>query len=110
MISVGINYSQMHDSSACIARDGEVLFAVAEERLSRIKHDASFPALSIRACLEFAAIRSEQIDFVCQSWSRPRAMFLHDLGSLAAGHQPREFRALLNSSRYFLSMWHQRGG
>lgn len=110
MISVGINYSQTHDSSACIARDGEVLFAVAEERLSRIKHDASFPALSIRACLEFAAIRSDQIDFVCQSWSRPRAMLLHDLASLAAGRQPREFRALLNSSRYFLSMWHQRGG
>ena len=110
MISVGINYSQTHDSSACIARDGEVLFAVAEERLSRIKHDASFPALSIRACLEFTAIRSDQIDFVCQSWSPPRAMFLHDLASLAAGRQPREFRALLNSSRYFLSMWHQRGG
>ena len=31
MISLGIDYSQMHDSSACIARDGEVLFAVAEE-------------------------------------------------------------------------------
>ena len=54
MISIGINYSQMHDSSACIARDGEVLFAVAEERLSRVKHDARFPALAIRACLDFA--------------------------------------------------------
>ena len=110
MISVGINYSQMHDSSACIARDDEVFFAVAEERLSRIKHDASFPARSIRACLDFAGVGPEQIDFVCQSWSPPRAMYLHDLGSLAAGRQPREFRALLNSSRYFLSMWHQRGG
>ena len=43
VISLGINYSQMHDSSACIARNGEVLFAVAEERLSRLKHDARFP-------------------------------------------------------------------
>lgn len=110
MISVGINYSQMHDSSACIALNGEVLFAVAEERLSRVKHDASFPTRSIRACLDFASVGPEQIDFVCQSWSPPHAMFLHDLGSLAAGRQPREFRALLNSSRYFLSMWHQRGG
>src|SRR5713226_3970591 len=32
MITVGINYSHMHDSSACIVRDGELLFAVAEER------------------------------------------------------------------------------
>ena len=28
MISIGINYSQMHDSSACIARDGELLYAM----------------------------------------------------------------------------------
>ena len=81
MISVGINYSQMHDSSACIARDGEVLFAVAEERLSRIKHDASFPTLSIRACLEFAALApSRSISFAnrgrvhvrcfCTIWDR----------------------------------------
>ncbi len=34
MISLGINYSQVHDSSACLVRDGELLFAVAEERLT----------------------------------------------------------------------------
>ena len=110
MISVGINYSQLHDSSACIARDGEVLFAVAEERLSRVKHDARFPTLSIRACLDFAAIRPEQVDFLCQGWSRPRAGFLHDLSCYATRKQPVDARALLNSTRYFASMWHQRGG
>ncbi len=50
MITLGINYSQMHDSSACIVRDGELLFAVAEERISRLKHDAGFPKNAIRAC------------------------------------------------------------
>jgi len=74
MLSIGINYSQMHDSSACIARDGEVLFAVAEERLSRLKHDARFPALAIRACLDFAGVRPDEIDYVCQGWPRPRAL------------------------------------
>ncbi len=39
MITLGFNYSQMRDSSACIARDGELLYAVAEERISRIKHE-----------------------------------------------------------------------
>ena len=110
MISIGINYSQMHDSSACLVHNGEVHFAVAEERLSRVKHDARFPALSIQACLDFAGISPEDIDYVCQSWSHPRTMLLHDLGSLAAGRRPRELRAFVNSSRYFLSMWHQRGG
>ena len=110
MISLGINYSQMHDSSACITRDGETLFAVAEERLSRVKHDARFPASAIRACLDFTRIRPEQIDFVCQGWSRPRALFLHDLRCYASGKQQIDGRSLLNTTRYFGSMWHQNGG
>ncbi|HXZ12688.1 MAG TPA: carbamoyltransferase C-terminal domain-containing protein [Candidatus Sulfotelmatobacter sp.] len=110
MLSLGINYSQVHDSSACIARDGEVLFAVAEERLSRAKHDGRFPALAIRACLEFAGIRADGLDFVCQGWSAPRVAFLHDLGCFATGKQPADSRALLNTTRHFASMWHQRGG
>ena len=110
MISIGINYSQMHDSSACIARDGEVLFAVAEERLSRVKHDARFPAMAIRACLDFAGIRADEVDYVCQGWPRPRAAYLHDLRCYATGRQRVDARALLNSTRQFLSMSHQRGG
>ncbi len=110
MISIGINYSQMHDSSACIALDGEVLFAVAEERLSRAKHDPRFPALSIQACLDFAKVKPEDIDFVCQGWSPPRAPFLRDLKNFATGRQRLDSRALLNSTRAFLSMSHQRGG
>jgi carbamoyltransferase len=110
MISIGINYSQMHDSSACIARDGEVLFAIAEERLSRVKHDARFPALAIRACLDFAGVRPYELDYVCQGWSRPSAGFFHDLRCYATGRQRVDSRALLNSTRHFLSMSHQRGG
>jgi carbamoyltransferase len=110
MISLGINYSQMHDSSACIARDGEVLFAVAEERLSRVKHDSSFPTLAIRACLNFAGLRPADLDIICQGWSRPHVLFLHDLFCYASGKWPVGSRALLNSTRYFVSMWHQHGG
>ena len=110
MITLGINYSQMHDSSACIMRDGEVLFAVAEERLSRTKHDARFPELAIRACLDFAQVRPEEIDFICQGWSVPRTAYLHDLKCFATGRQPVNPRALLNSTRHFVSMWHQRSG
>jgi len=110
MISIGINYSQMHDSSACIARDGEVLFAVAEERLSRAKHDARFPVLAIRACLDFARVSAEEVDFVCQGWPQARATYLHDLSCFATGKQSVDSRALLNSTRHFVSMWHQRSG
>ena len=39
MLTLGINYGS-HDSAAAIAQDGEILFATAEERLSRKKHEA----------------------------------------------------------------------
>ena len=79
MITLGLNYSQMHDSSACLVRDGELLFAVAEERISRVKHDARFPGLAIRACLDFAKIRADRVDEVCVGWQIPGATFRHDL-------------------------------
>ena len=110
MLTIGINYSQMHDSSACIVRDGQLLFAVAEERLSRIKHDARFPQLSIQACLEFAQVKPEQVSEVCFGWPPPRRLFRHDLECYALGRRPLSYLNVLNSIRYFLSMWHQRGG
>src|SRR5208283_2388321 len=77
MITLGLNYSQMHDSSACIARDGELLFAVAEERISRLKHDARFPQLAIQACLDFAKVSPSQIDEICFGWQTPGATLRH---------------------------------
>ncbi len=110
MLTLGINYSQMHDSSACIVRDGQLLFAVAEERLSRLKHDAAFPHLSIRACLEFAGAKPEQLDEVCFGWPAPGALFRHDLKCYATGKMPLTYLNGLNSTLYFLSMWHQQSG
>jgi carbamoyltransferase len=110
MITLGLNYSQMHDSSACLVRDGELLFAVAEERISRLKHDARFPALAIRACLDFAKLSPEQVDEVCVGWQAPGATYRHDLKLFATGNWPVNYLNVLNSTRHFLSMWHQNGG
>ena len=41
-----------HDSSAALTVDGEMVFGVQEERLTRKKQDPSFPANAVRACLE----------------------------------------------------------
>jgi carbamoyltransferase len=110
MLTIGINYSQMHDSSACIARDGELLFAVAEERISRVKHDARFPQLAVEACLKFAGATAAGVDEVCFGWQRPGALFRHDLWCYATGRLPLTYLNVLNSTRYFLSMWHQESG
>src|SRR5437763_11436236 len=39
------------DSSAALLVDGQLVVALEEERLNRIKHWAGFPALAARACL-----------------------------------------------------------
>jgi len=110
MITLGINYSQMHDSSACIVRDGELLFAVAEERISRVKHDSSFPKLAIHACLEFADARPERLDEVCFGWQTAGPVYRHDLKLFATGRWPITYLNVLNSTRHFASMWHQESG
>jgi carbamoyltransferase len=110
VITLGFTYSQMHDSSACIARDGELLYAVAEERISRIKHDAGFPHLAISACLDFAGVRADQLDAVCAGWPPPSRMVLSDMKSFAKGEFPLNYNNVLNVTRMFASMAHQNGG
>jgi carbamoyltransferase len=110
MLTLGINYSQMHDSSACIVRDSELLFAVAEERLSRKKHDHGFPQMAIAACLDFAKVSAAQLDEVCFGWPAPGAFFRHDLKCYLSGGLPLKYLNVLNSLRHHLSTTHQRGG
>ena len=53
-----------HDSSACLIKDGQILFAIQEERYTRIKHDQSFPINAIKACLNGAKISIADIDCI----------------------------------------------
>ncbi len=53
-----------HDSAAVLARDGEVMAAAQEERFSRVKHDASFPARAIKYVLEEEGVTMQEIDKV----------------------------------------------
>jgi carbamoyltransferase len=110
MLTLGINYSEMHDSSACIVRDGELLFAVAEERLSRVKHDARFPRLAIEACLRFAKVRAEQVDEVCFGWQAPRATWAHDAKCFLTGRHPASYHYVVSAAVQGLYMWRRRGG
>jgi carbamoyltransferase len=52
------------DSGAALLRDGELVAAVTEERLSRIKHFAGFPALAIKEVLTIAGIGIEDVDHI----------------------------------------------
>jgi carbamoyltransferase len=53
-----------HDSAACLVRDGEIVAAAQEERFSRRKHDARFPARAIQCCLTLGNIELAEVDHV----------------------------------------------
>lgn len=53
-----------HDSACALIRDGEIIAAAQEERFTRIKNDAAFPANAINFCLEQANAGIDDIDSI----------------------------------------------
>src|SRR5512145_194486 len=53
-----------HDSAVALLRDGELVAATMEERLTRKKHDSGFPAKSIDFCLDMGGIKGPDLDYV----------------------------------------------
>ena len=51
-----------HDSAASLVIDGKIVGAVQEERFTRLKHDASFPANSIKHLLISNNLDLNEID------------------------------------------------
>jgi len=107
MLTLGINYQGLHDSSACIMRDGKILFATAEERVSRIKHDSRFPVNSIKACLDYAKVQPDELDYICFGWPRAEQAYFYEIKSFLTGKlKPDWFRSTLS----FTKNWFQKGG
>jgi len=53
-----------HDAAAALVVDGRVVAAAQEERFTRRRHDADFPARAARFCLEFAGLDLADLDAV----------------------------------------------
>jgi carbamoyltransferase len=76
-----------HDSAAVLLRDGEILAAIEEERLDRIKHSNAFPFHALRHCLELGGIRIREVDYIVINSAqeivnaRDRAAILQDAGA-----------------------------
>ena len=90
MLVLGIS-AYYHDSAAALVRDGVVLGAAQEERFTRKKHDASFPAHAVRWCLEDADLTGKDIDFVA-FYDKPFLKFERLLETYLA-FAPRGFRS-----------------
>ena len=76
-----------HDSGAAVLRDGEVVAAINEERLTRRKLEIAFPARAIAACLSQAGLTPERIDAVAASTNDPAKT----LGRLWPGSKERYY-------------------
>lgn len=58
---IGLSFGY-HDSAVSLIRDGKIIFALQEERLSRVKNDPRFPKLALEALFKFCP--HEKIDAV----------------------------------------------
>lgn len=61
-IVIGIN-AYHADASAAIFVNGKMIAAIEEERLTRVKHTAGFPALAILFCIKEAGISYKDVDY-----------------------------------------------
>jgi carbamoyltransferase len=64
-----------HDGAATILRDGEIVAAIEEERLSRFKHSNCFPLRAIQYCLDECKCTLDEVDLVAVN----RSVFHSDL-------------------------------
>ena len=64
MYIIGVS-AYYHDSSACLFKNGELLFACEEEKFTGIKHDSSFPHKTIEYIFKTYKLSKEDIDCVC---------------------------------------------
>ena len=53
-----------HDSAAALVKDGVLTAAIAEERISRRKHDSGYPELAIEFVLKQAGLTIHDVDYV----------------------------------------------
>ena len=74
-VTLGLSYS--YDSGAAVIVDGEIVAAINEERLNRIKVYSGFPALSIAECLRIAGLQAADISNVAVGG---RMNFLYESG------------------------------
>lgn len=84
-----------HDSAACLLRDGEIVAAAQEERFTRRKGDAAFPARATAWCLREAGITAGDLDAVA-FYDKPLLKFERILETYLAV-APRGFASFLKA-------------
>lgn len=82
-----------HDSAAALVVDGKIVAAAQEERFTRKKHDAGFPANAILFCLEYANLDFRDLDYIV-FYDKPLVKFERLLETYLA-YAPKGFRSFV---------------
>jgi hypothetical protein len=104
-----------HETGACVVRDGKLLSAVTEERLSRKKMDNAYPpVLSIREAIRVSGVAPGEIDAVAIAGLDWRDLMVQTWRSLTA--DARDYQGLadyvphaLRVAYRFFSFWRSTG-
>ncbi len=79
-----------HESACCLLQDGHLVAAAAEERFTRVKHDARLPSRAFRYCLDEGGLCPGDIDCIAyfenpkeklsrQTWAHSRGRRANDV-------------------------------
>ena len=82
-----------HDSAAALVVDGDISAAAQEERFTRKKHEARFPANAVRFCLQQADIKLSDVDYVV-FYDKPLVKFERLLETYLS-YAPKGFRSFV---------------
>jgi len=82
-----------HDSAAALLRNADFVAAAQEERFSRKKHDARFPAQAVEYCLNEGGLKIEDLDYIV-FYDKPLVKFDRLLETYLA-YAPKGFRSFL---------------
>jgi len=89
-----------HDSAAALVEDGRIVAAAQEERFTRKKHDANFPAHAVEYCLREARITTADLNFAA-FYEKPLVKFERLLTTYVAC-APRGLRSYLTAMPVWL--------
>jgi carbamoyltransferase len=64
MFTIGIS-AYYHDSSVCLFKNGQLVFACEEEKFTGIKHDSSFPHQALGYIIKNYKIKRSDIEMIC---------------------------------------------
>ena len=96
---IGIS-AYYHDSAATLIKDGDIVFAIQEERFSRKKHDSSFPKEAISYILKSQGIDLRDVENIVY-YEKPLLTFERLLETYI-GSAPRGLRSFIAAMQVWL--------